>query len=75
LGKNKFGLYDVRGNVWEWCADWYDSSQKYRVLRGASWLNSGPTILAVSYRVSGTPGSRGNDVGFRCVLVGGASAR
>jgi formylglycine-generating enzyme required for sulfatase activity len=74
LGKNKFGLYDVRGNVWEWCAYWYDSSQKYRVLRGASWGDSSPAILAVSFRDDSTPFNRYSNIGFRCVLVGGASS-
>lgn len=67
------GLYDMSGNVWEWCEDWYDEKKTYRVLRGGSWLNDGPRGLLSSYRFNGSPGYRGIYIGFRVVLSGGGS--
>ena len=43
-----FFMFSV--NVWQWCEDWYDNEQKYRVLRGASWLSTDPGHLLSSYR-------------------------
>ena len=68
---NQFGLYDMGGNVWQWCEDWYDGAQSSRVLRGGSWRGLGPDLLLSSYRC--TPVVRNDDIGFRCVLVGGMS--
>jgi len=68
---NSKGLYDLGGNVYEWCGDWYNAEQKYRVLRGASWFNGNATVTLSSIRGSLTPGNRCDLSGFRCVLVVG----
>ena len=70
---NAFGLYDMGGNVWEWCTDWYDSSQEDRVVRGASWYFNFPEGLLSSRRSFDCPDLRYGFVGFRCVLAGGPS--
>ena len=69
---NRYGVYDLGGNVWEWCADWYNAEQKYRVLRGGSWNVYAPSFLLSSYRGFGRPGSRSDSSGFRVVLVVGS---
>ena len=72
---NKYGLYDMSGNVWQWCSDEYTSGEAWRVLRGASWLNGIPGALLASYRGYGTPARRDGNGGFRCVLVEVASTK
>ncbi len=78
---NGFGLSDMAGDAWEWCADWYASDYyagaapadptgplrgDARVLRGGSWM-FGAGALRASARDKLAPASRSDDVGFRCV--------
>jgi Sulfatase-modifying factor enzyme 1 len=66
---NKNGLYDMGGNVWQWCEDWYNSENTHRVLRGGSWDSHNPIFLLTSSRDYITPDYRGAFIGFRCVLA------
>jgi len=66
---NRFGLYDMSGNLWEWCDDFFDGQSGTRVLRGGAWCHDFPRYLLSSFRGINIPGNRSDGNGFRCVLV------
>lgn len=65
---NKYGLYDMGGNVWQWCMDNFSSDSETKVLRGGSWADGGMKAnLLASSRNHFSPGRGMSNFGFRIV--------
>ncbi|MEO7317446.1 MAG: SUMF1/EgtB/PvdO family nonheme iron enzyme [Chthoniobacteraceae bacterium] len=67
---NKYGIYDMGGNVWQWVMDQWNTDSTSKVLRGASWYNGALKLsLLSSCRVHAAQDSSTDNYGFRCVIA------
>jgi formylglycine-generating enzyme required for sulfatase activity len=79
-GASLWGVMHMSGNVWQWCAEWFEEAayNRYkagdltppaqgtnRILRGAPWSEAGPDVFRCDYRVNGPGNTRANNLGFR----------
>lgn len=64
---NAWGLYDMLGNVWEWCSDLYDTEVygSYRIFRGGGWCDEERSVMATTRRRSHPSSFKIDDLGFR----------
>lgn len=70
FAENENGLFDVWGNLWEWCDSKRSLVSNQMTLRGGSWVDGGyPAQLRIDFRRFERPNARETTLGFRCVLV------
>lgn len=64
---NPWGIYDMLGNVWEWCSDYYDTEVygTYRIFRGGGWADHERSVMATTRRRSHPTLFKIDDLGFR----------
>jgi formylglycine-generating enzyme required for sulfatase activity len=71
---NAQGLYDLSGNVWQWCEDLFDAASGRRTVRGSAYFNVNADNLLLSRRNAYDPATRSAHIGFRLVLEVGEAA-
>lgn len=70
-GTNEWGLCGVGGNVWEWCEDWFNNEQVYKVRHGGGWDFDTQAALEIEYRGFDRPDASYDTIGFRVVIAPG----
>ncbi len=67
--ESPFGVRDLGGSAFEWCADWLDGRKEYRALRGGAWCSANVFYFRAATRLGVDPKGADGTVGFRVVCV------